>query len=380
MQPLPIPEGPWKSISLDFITDLPSSKGFDAILTVVDRYTKMAHFLPCTKTISSQETANLILREIFRLHGLPDDIVSDRGPQFISMFWKYLLKNLGISLKLSTSYHPQTDGQTERTNQTLEQYLRCFINYQQDDWVDFLHLAEFSYNNSVHSSTGYSPFFANTGYHPRWSILRCPEVTKNPAVEDRLHLLQDVQAKLSVHLRNAQAAHKKAADKHRLDSSPEEPKFRIGDHVWLLRRNVKTTRPCDKLDFQRLGPFVISGQVNDVAFRLDLPSHMRLHPVFHVSLLEPYTSSSIPNRSIPPPPHVQLLDGPEYEVEAILDSKFMRNKLYYLVDWSGYSLNDRTWEPAENLNNATEIVADFHHRYPDKPTIATRGTRRQRRG
>ena len=143
---------------------------------------------------------------------------------------------------------------------------------------------------------------------------------------------------------------------------------------------MKTTRPCDKLDFQRLGPFVISGQVNDVAFRLDLPSHMRLHPVFHVSLLEPYTSSSIPNRSIPPPPPVQLLDGPEYEVEAILDSKVMRNKLYYLVDWSGYSPNDRTWEPAENLNNATEIVADFHHRYPDKPTIATRGTRRQRRG
>ena len=133
---------------------------------------------------------------------------------------------------------------------------------------------------------------------------------------------------------------------------------------------MKTTRPCEKLDFQRLGAFVISGQVNDVAFCL----------VFHVSLLEPYTSSSIPNRSIPPPPPVQLLDGPEYEVEAILDSKVMRNKLYYLADWSGYSPNDRTWEPAENLNNATEIVADFHRRYPDKPTIATRGTRHQRRG
>ena len=95
---------------------------------------------------------------------------------------------------------------------------------------------------------------------------------------------------------------------------------------------MKTTRPCNKLDFQRLGPFVISGEVNDVASHLDLPSHMRLHPVFHVSLLEPYTSSSIPNWSIPPPPPIQLLDGPEYEVEAILDSKVMRNKLYYLVD------------------------------------------------
>ena len=108
------------------------------------------------------------------------------------MFWKHLLKLLGIFCKFSTSYHPQTDGQIERTNQTLEQYLRCFINYQQDDWVDFLHLLDFSYNNSVHSSTGYSPFFANTWYHPRWSILKFPEVSKTPAVEDRLHLLQDV--------------------------------------------------------------------------------------------------------------------------------------------------------------------------------------------
>jgi hypothetical protein len=384
LQPLPIPAGPWRSISLDFITDLPFSKGFDAILTVVDRYTKMAHFLPCTKSISGQETANLILREIFKLHGFPDDIISDRGPQFVSMFWKHLLKSLGISSKLSTSYHPETDGQTERTNQTLEQYLRCFINYQQDDWVDFLHLAEFSYNNSIHSSTGYSPFFANIGYHPRWSMIKDPEISKNPAAEDHLHQLQDIQRKLSLHLHDAQVAYKKLADKHRLDSSMVEPKFRIGDKVWLLRRNVKTTRPCDKLDFQRLGPFFISGKVNEVAFRLDLPSHMHLHPVFHVSLLEPCATNSIPNRVVPPPPPLQLLDGPEYEVEAVLDSKINRNKLYYLVDWFGYSPKDRTWEPAENLSNAQEIVAEFHRRYPDKPnnssTTATRGTRRQRRG
>ena len=182
----------------------------------------------------------------------------------------------------------------------------------------------------------------------------------------------------------AQIAYKKAADRHRMDSSSKKPIFRLGDKVWLLRRNVKTTRPCEKLDFQRLGPFVISGQVNDVAFRLDLPSHMHLHPVFHVSLLEPFTSSSIPNRVVPPPPPVQLLDGPEYEVEAILDSKVIHNKLHYLVDWSRYSPNDRTWEPAENLNNAKETIIDFHRRYPDKPNqnscIATRGTRRQRRG
>ena len=120
LQPLLVLDIQWKSISLDFITDLPSSKGFDSILTVVDRFTKMAHFLPCTKTINSQETADLVMREVFRHHGLPDDIISDRGPQFISTFWKHLFELLQIYCKLSSSYHPHIDGQNECTNQTSE--------------------------------------------------------------------------------------------------------------------------------------------------------------------------------------------------------------------------------------------------------------------
>jgi hypothetical protein len=384
LQPLPIPVGPWKSISMDFITDLPLSKGFDAILTVVDRFTKMAHFLPCKKTFTSQEIANLVLRDVFKHHGLPDEVISDRGPQFIAKFWTHLLEMLRISRKLSSSYHPQTDGQTERTNQTLEQYLRCFINYQQDDWIDFLHMAEFAYNNSIHSSTGYTPFFANTGCHPRWMMLENIEVSNNPTIEGHLEQLKDIQVKLADHLLRAQATYKKAADRRRLNSSPEKPMFQVGDRVWLVRRNVKTTRPCNKLDYQRLGPFVISHQINDVAFRLDLPQEMHLHPVFHVSLLEPWVPATIPGRVVPPPPRVQLTEGPEYEVETILDSKVIRNKLYYLVDWVGYTPEDRTWELAENVDNAAELVQTFHLRYPNKPNpsscITTRGTRRQRRG
>ena len=186
------------------------SRVYDVILTMVDRFTKMTHFLPCLKTFTSQDTANLIMREVFKNHGIPKDIISDRGPQFISKFWKHLLESLRISCKLSSSYHPQTDGQTERTNQTLEQYLRCFINYQQDDWVDFLHMAEFAYNNSVHSSTGYTPFFANTGCHPRWTVLEHPETSNNPAVEDRLLNLHEIHTKIHEHLVHAQAMYKKA--------------------------------------------------------------------------------------------------------------------------------------------------------------------------
>ena len=171
------------------------------------------------------------MREVFKHHGLPDEIISDRGPQFIAKFWTHLLESLGISRKLSSSYHPQTDGQTERTNQTLEQYLHCFINYQQDDWMDFLHMAEFAYNNSIHSSTGFTPFFANTGYHPRRMMLECPKVSKNPTVKDRLEKLKEIQTNLSHNLLHAQAKYKKVADKHRLDSSLEDPKFKVGNRV-----------------------------------------------------------------------------------------------------------------------------------------------------
>jgi hypothetical protein len=137
------------------------------------------------------------------------------------------------------------------------------------------------------------------------------------------------------------------------------------------------------LDHQRLGPFRISRKINDVAFRLDLPPHLRLHPVFHCSLLEPCATSTIPNRVVPPPPLVHLADGPEYEVAAILDSKIIRNQLYYLVDWLGYGPNDRTWEPATNVNNAQDLVDAFHRRYPAKPSLSslpTRITRRFKRG
>ena len=146
----------------------------------------MAHFVLCTKAITNEETAALVMREVFWHHGLPNSIISDRGPQFVSKFWKHLFKMLKVSCNLSSGYHPQTDGQAERTNQTLEQYFRCFLSYQQDDWADILHFAEFAYNNAIHSSTRVSPFYAYTGFHPRWSVIDTPERPSSPRVEDHL--------------------------------------------------------------------------------------------------------------------------------------------------------------------------------------------------
>src|SRR5690606_10213367 len=141
--------------------------GKDCILNVVDRLTKQRHLIPCTTDIDARGTADLFIEHVFKLHGLPSTIVSDRGPQFASAFWKRLCERLGIDPRLSTAFHPQTDGQTEVFNAVMEQFLRCFVNYHQDNWVSLLPLAEFSSNNHVSESIGVSPFFANYGYDPR---------------------------------------------------------------------------------------------------------------------------------------------------------------------------------------------------------------------
>jgi len=169
---------------MDFITDLPTIRTKNTILVVVDRLTKMAHFTRYSKSITAEETAQLIIDRIVRLHGLPEEIVSDRGPQFASKFWHRLFELLGVDIRLSSTFHLETDGQTERTNQTFEQYLRCTVNYQQDDWLDLLSKAKFAYNNTTHASTGISPFFANYDFHPRFS-LEIPRDSVNPSVEER---------------------------------------------------------------------------------------------------------------------------------------------------------------------------------------------------
>lgn len=167
----PDPNCPWEIIAIDFIVDLPPSEGFTTILVMVDRLSKMAHFLPMVGTPSAIETAHIFIKEILRIHKLPSNIVSDRGVQFTFRIWRALGKALKVELCLSSAYHPQINRQTECTNQTQEQYPCCFSAFSQDDWVSLLPLVEFTYNNSVHSATNESPFRANYGLHP--SCLLC---------------------------------------------------------------------------------------------------------------------------------------------------------------------------------------------------------------
>ena len=183
LQPLDIPERPWQSISMDFITKLPPSHGYDAIWVICDRMTRAAHFIPICESMNAPELARLYLDRIFRHHGFPHSVISDRGSIFVSSFLTNLMSLVGTKMRPSTAYHPQTDGLTERTNQTLKTYLRAYTSYQQDDWVNYLALAEFSFNNRTNSSTQQSPFFANLGYNPDFEI-RITERTTNPAATD----------------------------------------------------------------------------------------------------------------------------------------------------------------------------------------------------
>jgi len=166
LMPNPIPNVPWTDISVDFIMGLPEVQGYNAILAICDRFTKQVHIIPTTKGTNSLGLVHLYQDHIWKLHGLHNMVISDHGPQFLSGFMKELNKILGIKMKLSTAYHPQTDGQTERMNQELEQYLRMFVDYHQMNWPEWLAIAEFLYNNKIQTSTKTLPFYANYGFNP----------------------------------------------------------------------------------------------------------------------------------------------------------------------------------------------------------------------
>jgi hypothetical protein len=349
---------------MDFIEGLPLSDGFDTILVVVCRLTKMGLFIPTHKTVDTEGVASLFLRHVFSKHGAPSDIVSDRGKHFVSRFWRSLCHTLNIKSNLSTAYHPETDGQTERLNQILEQYLRIYINYEQDNWAHFLPLAEFTYNNTKHSATQVTPFFANKGFHPtlELSLDSVPSAEAHSMVADLKELRIYLQEQLKITIAQYEAA--------TIDRRKKIPPFSVGDEVWLDARNIRTKRTSKKLDHKRLGPFPIIEKVSSHAFRLGLtPSMSKLHNVFHVSLLEPTNKSSIPNRRQDPPPPVEIAGEDEYEVDRIVNSERRRGRVVYLVQWKGYE--DRpdfqTWETPDNLANAPLVVEAFHRAYPDKP-------------
>jgi len=354
---------------MDFIKQLSASTGFTAILVVVDRLSKQAIFIPTHDTITSPELAKLFLLHVFSKHGVPAHVTSDRGTEFVSHFFRSLGKALNMHLHFTSGYHPEGDGQTERSNQTLEQYLQIYCNYQQDNWVDLLPLAEFAYNNAPSATTGVLPFFANKGYHPNISVYPEHDMTSARACDYTVDL-KSLHQYLREEMANAQLRYQGPADAKRTPALD----FKVGDQVYVKAKYFWSTRPSKKLSEKNLGPYTIIAQVGSLSFTLHLPDSMRaVHPIFHISQLELAIPNTIPDQIQPPLPLVEVDGEPEFEISEILDSKIdcrhRSCKLLYLVQWSGYEGTDEemSWLLATELGNATELLENYHVWYLDKP-------------
>jgi hypothetical protein len=363
LQPLEVPKDRWEQVSMDFIIQLPPTKrGHDAITVIVDRFSKMTHLAPCKTEATAPEIAQIFFDTVFKHHGMPLSIVSDRDAKFTSEFWKSLMKKLGTKLAMSTAFHPQTDGQTERNNRTLEQMLRAYVNHKQNDWDEHLTAAEFAINNSIHPSTKMTPFRLATGRDP---IVPTALLTPHSGSTDRVQATEDFFREIANNVKiatdnllHAQAQQAKYANQNR-----REEEFKEGDQVLLSTANftlgAQKGRPSKKLQHRFAGPFKILKKISSVAYKLELPPSTRMHPVFHVSLLKPYQEDQF-SRQPPPPPPIVTDDGiTEHEVERILDKKVKWRTTYYLVKWAGYPEHEATWEKAGDCKNAAELIQEY---------------------
>jgi hypothetical protein len=364
LQPLPVPRGRWVDLSMDFITELPETpRGYTALLVFVDRLTKRAHFIPTTTSVSAEETAELFFKEVYRLHGLPLSIVSDRDPRFTSAFWKHLFKLLKTKLNMSSAYHPESDGQTERTNRTLQQMLRAFTSARQEDWDEHLYHVEYAYNDSIHPATGLTPFYLDLGYHPRapGDLLSRPLDPNDGASrvgEEFRSRMESLLVRATDGIVEAQERTARIADKRR-----RNVEYKEGEKVLLSSENLRLDNfgPSLKLQPRFLGPFPIKRKINAVSYELTLPATMRCHPVFHARLLRPYFDNddeAFPNREIrePPPVIVQGENEEKHEewlVEKILGERVFRRRKQYLVKWIGFAAP--TWEPEEFVEDAEAL-------------------------
>lgn len=362
--PLDIPSSPWESISMDFIGPIEESKaGHNFIWVVVDRLSKMAHFVPTVSSIDAPEVARLFVENVFRLHGTPRSIISDRDPRFQGHFWKELFSILDCKLNISTSYHPQTDGQTERANRTVIEMLRSYVRDNGQDWHLYLPLLEFAYNSARNVSTGFSPFELNGAALPRVpSSLLFPVdlCDKNPAAES---FVETLGARLLAARDNLLAAQEIQS---RITNEARSAKdLRVGQWVMIKAEHFNSSGSSilsSKFKPRWLGPFEISRMLSDVTVKLNLPVGAKFNSTVHVSMLKPYSFSDageFPLRQVPRPDAVLVDDALEYEVERILARRKRGRGYQYLVLWRGFGLDEATWEPLSNLTNCPDIIAEF---------------------
>ena len=314
----------------------------------------MTHFVATTEGTSAEGLARLFRDNVWKLHGLPESVVSDRGPQFAAELTKELNRMLGIKMKLSMAFHPQTDGQTERMNQELEQYLRFFIEHRQKDWPEWLAAAEFVINNKVHMATKVSPFMANYGKEMRMGgdIRKKGKVESATAFVERM---KKVHEEAEAALRKTQEEMKRYADRGR----KETEEWKKGDWVLLITKDlVFKKRPSKKLTERYVGPYRIEEVILSNAVKLRLPSSMKIHPVVNISRIVKYKEQIKGQKKEEGKP-VKVEGIEEWEVEKILNKKKIREVEKYLIRWKGFMAEGDTWKKKENLKNAEELIEKF---------------------
>ena len=353
LRPLPVPEGPWDSIGMDFVTGLPEVGGINSILTVVDRFSKMCHFLPTTKSVTAKETADLFIKNIFRLHGLPKSIVSDRDPKFTSEFWTSLFERLGTKLLMSTADHPQTDGQSEKANGYILSVLRALCFENPSTWVSLLPMAEFAINNAISSATGASPFRTCSGRNP---LLPLDLLAPQPPV---------ASASTPVFVRHLQAAQSIVRDKlietrtamaERANEGRGERLFKVGDQVLLKSDHLRPATAAsenNKISERFSNPLTVT-KTGPGTVTLDLKDTMTtINPTVNVdkvkAFIPPVIKDDQPDSD----------DKEEYEIERILNKRLYRNKVQYLVRWKGWSASHDQWLSPKELGNAKDVLADY---------------------
>lgn len=364
LQPLQEADRPWSSVSLDLIGPLPTTQaGNDAIVVFVDRLTKMTHFVATTMHVTGVQVADMLIEHIFRLHGMPTELVSDRDPRFTGTFWQELMKAMQTRLAMSSAYHAQTDGQTERMNRLLEETLRHYVSPSQDDWDRHLPFVEFAINNSVNESIGTTPFRLNSVFEPRVPLDLVFKNRKDP-VSARCPSSQAYADEMHGRIKRAKECLKAARDRQRkyADAKRRPVEYKEGQLVMLNTKHINFKGPnCKKLLPKWIGPFPIKALKGPVAAQLDLPDGYRIHDVFHVSLLKHYKDRKSGGTYQPPP--ALLIDGNAYwSVSQILrhrDRKVgKRTVREFLVSWEGYGPEYDTWEPESALRESSAVEAE----------------------
>ncbi|KAL4578162.1 hypothetical protein LXL04_014281 [Taraxacum kok-saghyz] len=374
LQPLPIPQQIWEDISLDFITGLPKYHGYEVVLVVVDRLSKYCHFVPLKHPYTARSLAEVFLKEIIRLHGIPKTVLSDRDPLFLSTFWKEIFSLQGSKLHFSSAYHPETDGQTEVVNRSLETYLRCFAAEQPKTWSFWLPWAEYWHNTSFHISTNTTPFETVYGRPPPSILQFAPGEIQCEAVAREFVDRDEALKQLKYHLARSQERMKKSAYLHRRDEN-----FDIGDWVFLKlcphRQQSVVHRINQKLAARYYGPFQITAKMGPVAYKLKLPVEAKVHPVFHASLLKRAMGNFQAEPTLPKELEMDPSDQPSPKyclaVREVLDAG--KKSVQWLIQWDSGTTENATWEDAFHIQSQ---FPDF--KLEDKLDSQDRGIDRDR--